>query len=105
MAPWQPLNEDQRRLLRITARMPPVGVTNLAQVMGLDEERVRRMLNRLRTSGWVSSVMRGMTERRQHRYFLTRKAVDLLYTTDHQHPSPREEARATGLSGLSVPNG
>lgn len=74
-------------------------------MLGLDEERVRRILNRLRTGGWVSSVMRGMTERRQHRYFLTRKAVDLLYTTDHQHPSPMEEARATGLSGLSVPNG
>ena len=39
-----------------------------------------------------------MTERRQHRWFLTRKAVDALYVTDHQHPSPREEARAVGLA-------
>ena len=80
-------------------------MANLAQVMGLDEERVRRMLNRLRTGGWVSLEMRGMAERRQHRYFLTSQAVDLLYTTDHQHPSPREEVSATGLWVLSVPNG
>ena len=100
MAPRQPLNDEQRRLLRITARMPLASAANLALVTGLDEERVRRMLNRLRTGGWVSSVMRGMTERRQHRYFLTSKAVDLLYTTDHQHPSPREEARATGLAAF-----
>ena len=98
MAPRQPLNHEQRRLLRITARMPLASVANLALVMGLDEEKVRRMLNRLRRGGWVSSVMRGMTERRQHRYFLTSQAVDLLYATDHQHPSPREEIRATGLA-------
>ena len=100
MAPRQPLNDEQRRLLRITARMPLASVANLAQVMGLDEEKVRRTLNRLRSGGWVSSVMRGMTERQQHRYFLTSKAVDLLYTTDHQHPSPREEAQATGLAAF-----
>ena len=39
-----------------------------------------------------------MTERRQHRFFLTGQAVELLYTTDHQHPSPREESRAEGLA-------
>ena len=100
MAPRQPMNDEQRRLLRITARMPLASVSNLASAMGLDEERVRRILNRLRSGGWVSSVMRGMTERRQHRYFLTSQAVDLLYTTDHQHPSPREEARATGLAAF-----
>ena len=105
MVPRQPLNDEQRRLLRITARMPLASVANLALVMDLGEERVRRMLNRLRSDGWLSSVMRGMTERRQHRFFLTSQAVDLLYTTDHQHPSPREEARAVSLSGLSVPNG
>ena len=98
MVPRQPLNHQQRRLLRIIARMPLVSVANLAQVMDLDEEKVRRMLNRLRSGGCVSSVMRGMTERRQHRFFLTSKAVDLLYTTDYQHPSPREESRATGLA-------
>ena len=100
MAPRQPLNYEQRRLLRITGRMPLASVANLASVTGLDEERVRRMLGRLRSGGWVASVKRGMTERRQHRFFLTSQAVDLLYVTDHQHPSPREEARATGLAAF-----
>ncbi len=100
MAHRHPLNDEQRRLLRITARMPLASVANLASVTGLDEERVRRLLNRLRSGGWVSSVMRGMTERRQHRYFLTSKAVDLLYSTDHQHPSPREETRAVSLAAF-----
>ena len=100
MAPRQPLNDEQRRLMRITGRMPLASVGNLASVLGLDEEKVRRMLARLRSGGWVSSVMRGMTERRQHRFFLTSKAVDLLYVTDHQHPSPREEARATSLAAF-----
>ena len=48
----------------------------------------------------MTSVVRGMTERRQHRWFLTCRAVDLLYVTDHQHPAPREEARATGLAAF-----
>ena len=78
--------------------MSLASVANLAPVLGLDEERVRRMLGRLRSGGWAESVVRGMTERRQHRWFLTRKAVDLLYVTDHQHPAPREEARAAGLA-------
>ena len=98
MAPRQPLDHEQRRLLRITARMPLASAANLAAVTGLGEERVRRMLNRLRSGCWVSSVLRGMTERRQHRYFLTRQAVALLYETGHQHPSPREEARAVSLA-------
>ena len=75
-------------------------VANLAPVLDLDEERVRRMLGSLRRGGWVTSVVRGMTERRQHRWFLTRRAVDLLYVTDHQHPAPREEARAAGLAAF-----
>ena len=100
MAPRQPLDHEQQRLLRITARMPLASAANLAAVTGLDEERVRRILNRLRSGGWVSSVMRGMTERRQHRWYLTSQAVALLYVTDHQHPSPREEARATGLAAF-----
>ena len=62
MAPRQPLNDEQRRLMRITGRMPLASVGNLASVLGLDEEKVRRMLARLRSGGWVSSVMRGMTE-------------------------------------------
>ena len=94
------LTDEQRRLLRITARMPLASVANLASVAGLDEDKVRRTLGRLRSGGWVSSVMRGMNERRQHRYFLTGQAVYLLYTTDHQHSSPREEARATGLAAF-----
>ena len=98
MAARQPLNDDERRLLRITARMPLASVANLAPILGMTEYRVRRMLGTLHGGGWIESVVRGMTERRQHRWFLTRKAVDALYVTDHQHPSPREEARAAGLA-------
>ena len=71
MAPRQPLNDEQRRLLRITARMPLASVANLTSVAGMTEDRVRSMLGRLRIGGWVESVMRGMTERRRHRFFLT----------------------------------
>ena len=100
MARRQPLSDDERRLLRISARMPLASVANLAPALGLEEEKVRRMLGALRGGGWVSSVLRGMTERRQHRFFLTSRAVDLLYATDHQHPNPREEARASGLAAF-----
>ena len=100
MAARQPLNDDERRLFRITARMPLASVANLAPVLDLDEEKVRRMLGALRRGGWVTSVVRGMTERRQHRWFLTRQAVDLLYVTGHQHPASREEARASGLAAF-----
>ena len=100
MAARQPLNDDERRLLRITARMPLASVANLAPVLDLDEDQVRRMLGALRRGRWISSIVRGMTERRQHRWFLTRRAVDLLYVTDHQHPAPREEARAVGLAAF-----
>ena len=98
MAPRQQLTSEQRRLLRITARMPLASVANLVPILGMAEDRVRRMLGTLRGEGWIESVVRGMTERRQHRWFLTRKAVNVLYVTDHQHPSPREEARAAGLA-------
>ena len=100
MAQREQLTNEQRRLLRIIARMPLASVANLAPVLGLDEEKARRMLGALRRGGWVTSVVRGMTERRQHRWFLTRRAVDLLYVTDHQHPAPREEARAAGLAAF-----
>ena len=100
MAPRQPLNDEQRRLLKITGRMPLASVANLASASGATEERVRDMLGRLRSGGWVESVMRGMTERRQHRFFLTSQAVELLYVNDHRHPSPREEARASGLAAF-----
>ena len=96
----QPLNDEQRRLLRITGRMPLASVANLASTLGATEDRVRAMLGRLRSGGWVASVLRGMTERRQRRFFLTSQAVNLLYATDHQHPSPREEARASGLAAF-----
>ena len=96
MAPRQPLTGEQRRLLRIIARMPLASAANLASVLDIAEDRARRMLATLKSGGWADSVKRGMTERRQHRWFLTRKAVDELYVTDHRHPSPREEARAAG---------
>ena len=98
VAKREQLNDEERRLLKITARMPLASVANLAQILGMAEDRVRRMLGTLRGEGWIESVVRGMTERRQHRWFLTHKAVDALYVTDHQHPSPREEARAAGLA-------
>ena len=97
MAPRRPINEEQRRLLRILGLMPLASVSNLAPVLGVEEYRVRRMLNALRRRDWVASVRRGMTERRQHRWFLTRQAVDLLYVNDHEHATPREEARASIL--------
>ena len=56
----EPLTNEQRRLLGITARMPLASVANLAPVLDLDEEKVRRMLGALRRGGWVTSVVRGM---------------------------------------------
>ena len=100
MAPPQPLTGEQRRLLRIIARMPLASAANLASILDMTDDRVMGMLDTLRAGGWVESVVRGMTERRQRRWFLTRKAVDELYVTGHQHPSPREEARAAGLAGF-----
>ena len=100
MAQREQLTNEQRRLLRIIARMPLASAANLAPILGQAEDRVRRMLGTLRSGGWVESVVRGMTERRQHRWFLTRKAVDALYVTGHQHPAPREEARAEGLAAF-----
>ena len=98
MAQWEQLTNEQKRLLRIIARMPLASAANLAPILGLADDQVRRMLGTLRSGGWIESVVRGMTERRQHRWFLTRKAVDALYVTGHRHPSPREEARAAGLA-------
>ena len=48
----EPLTNDQRRLLKIAGRMPLASVANLAPVLGLDEEKVRRMLGNLRRRGW-----------------------------------------------------
>ena len=100
----EPLTNEQRRLLRIIGRMPLASAASLAPAVGLREEKVRRLLGVLRQRGWVASVMRGMTERRQRRWFLTRQAVEALYVTGHQHPGPREEARALGLAAF-LPEG
>ena len=94
------LNSEQRRLLKIIARTPLASTANLTPVMETSEDRIRAMLGRLRRDGWVDSVMRGMTERRQHRYFLTRMAVYTLYVTGHRHPSPREKARANAIAAF-----
>ena len=94
MAPRRSLGDEQRRLLRILGLMPLVSVSNLIPILGRDEGGIRRTLNRLRGGGWVWSVRRGMTERRQERWFLTRRAGELLYANDHEHASPRESARA-----------
>ena len=90
------MTNEQMRLLRIIARMPLASAANLAPILDLSEGRIGRMLAMLKSGGWVESALRGMTEPRQRRWFLTRQAVDLLYTTGHRHPSPREEARAQG---------
>ena len=101
MGQREPLNNEQRRLLKIAARMPLASVANLAPVLDLDEDKVRRMLRALRRGGWITSVLRGMTERRQHRWFLTRWAADLLYVTDHQHP--RAQGGGTSLGAGRLP--
>ena len=103
MAPRAALSDEQTRLLRITGLMPLASVSNLAPILGIGEQSVRRMLGQLRRSGWVWSVRRGMTERRQERWCLTRRAVDLLYAHDHRHPSPREAARAALPPGYGAP--
>ena len=40
----QPPTNEQRRLLRIIGRMPLASVANLAPILGMAEDRVRRML-------------------------------------------------------------
>ena len=37
----EPLNLEQRRLLKIAARMPLASVANLAPVLDLDEDKVK----------------------------------------------------------------
>ena len=56
MARQEPLSHEQVRLLRIVARMPLASAANLAPVLGVDEDRVRRVLGILRSDGWVASV-------------------------------------------------
>ena len=78
----QGLSAEQRRLLRITGRMPLASVSNLAPICGMVENRMRELLNGLRRDEWVASASRGMTEGKQNRWFLTRRAVEELYATD-----------------------
>ena len=80
--------------------MPLASVSDLAPVMDVSEERVRRMLAALKSGGWAESVARGMNDRPRRRWFLSSRAVDELYVTDHRHPGPREEARAVGIARL-----
>ena len=98
MAQREQLNDEQRRLLRIIARMPPGqrGQPGAHPGHGRGPGAADVGNPSRRRLGGIGGA--GMTERRQHRWFLTRKAVDALYVTDHQHPSPREEARAAGLA-------
>ena len=59
MARRQPLNDDERRLLRITARMPLASVANLAPALGMAEDKLRSMLGALRSAGWSWSYLNG----------------------------------------------
>lgn len=103
MAPRVVLRNEQRRLLRITGPMPLISVSNLALILRTGERGIWRMLGRLRRSGGVWSARWGMTERRQEPWFPTRRALDLLYTHDHRHPSSRETARAALPQGYGAP--
>ena len=75
-------------------------MSDFAPVMGVSEERVRRILATLKSGGWAESVARSMTDRPQRRWFLSSSAVDALYVADYRHPGPREEARAAGIARL-----
>ena len=100
MTPRRSLGEEQRRLLRIVGLMPLVSVSNLMSILRMDERAIRRTLHRLRRGGWVWSVRRGMTERLQERWFLTRHAAEMLYANDHEHASPgRRRGRCWTVSG------
>ena len=65
MAPPQPLTGEQRRLVRIIARMPLASAANLAPILDMTDDRVMGMLETLRAGGWVESVVRGTTCRRR----------------------------------------
>ena len=99
MAARATLSPEQRRLLKITGRMPLASVSDLAPVMDVSENRVRRML------AARSPVERGMTGRPRRRWFLSSRAVAALYVTDHRHPGPREEARAARIARLHPEGG
>ncbi|MXV79512.1 MAG: hypothetical protein F4X58_07605 [Chloroflexi bacterium] len=73
--------------------MPLAAASDLAPILGVAENHLRKRLARLRRGGWLGSVRRGMTEPPQLRWFLTEQAVDALYATDHTHLGPRDLAR------------
>ena len=81
--------------------MPLASVANLALVMGLDEEKSKKDAGHwLRSGGWVSSVMRGMTERRQHRFFLTSQVRGPAL--HHRPPAPQRPGRKPTPPGLAA---
>ena len=88
MARREPLTVEQRRLLRVAARMPLATAANLASALGMAEDRTRSMLGVLLGSGLVASVRRGMTERQQHRWFLTGKAWTCCTSPATSTPTP-----------------
>ena len=91
-----PGDDADKQLLRILGRMPLASSANLAPLLRRDRIGVRRQLNKLRDAGWLASVRRGMIEPPQDRWFLTRRAVQSLYVTDHAHRSTLEIARVGG---------
>ncbi|WP_420621396.1 hypothetical protein [Candidatus Poriferisodalis sp.] len=92
--------DDEQRLLRIIGRMPLASAANLAPILTIGAQQLHRQLTVLQDAGWLASIRRGMSEQAQDRWFLTRRSVDSLYTTDHMHHSPREVARAASLKRL-----
>ncbi len=58
MAPRSLLIDEQTRLLRIAGLMPLASVSNLAPILGIGEQNVRRMLGRLRHGGFHHAVAR-----------------------------------------------
>ena len=93
MAGARRLSDDQRRLLRLIALMPLASADDLSLVLDTPADRLYRRLARLRRGGWLASLRRGMSEPPRTRWFLTRRAVEWLYATDHAHPAPRERPR------------
>ena len=59
MAARRTLSPEQRRLLRITGRMPLASVSDLAPVLDMSEERVGRMLRTLKSGGWAEVFIEG----------------------------------------------
>ena len=92
-------DEGQQRLLRIIGRMPLASAEDLAPMLDAAAPQLRRQLVSLQNAGLVASFRRGMSQRPQDRWFLTSQSVQVLFATDHKHPSPREAARARGRAG------